>query len=324
MPTQESSRSLLPCAQPPYAPLGPAEPFPVHLKLREKRQPAMGGAGSKPPATAPPAPQPAPEFGLDVGENLESSLRKLIPLVHAGDTKAQQQAASCLANLAVQDEHQVTIVKQGGLLLLIPLMAKGDVEVQRLAAHAVANLAVNGPAETSYHRCYCGCFALSRLRVAALAADNRQNIVAEGGIRPLVALMRSPNLEVQRQSTKAIANLAVNGTRDLVPQRESRADTTKLSPAVACVLCSGEQDQDRGGGCPARYAARDYPQAYYPAGSSVLGAVLCHTYCARVVSATAILDLARDSAETVRCEAIAALANLAVNGVRGLRCSLLL
>jgi hypothetical protein len=44
----------------------------------------------------------------------------------------------------VQDEHQVTIVKQGGLLLLIPLMTKGDVEVQRLAAHAVANLAVNG------------------------------------------------------------------------------------------------------------------------------------------------------------------------------------
>ena len=79
-----------------------------------------------------------------VAENLESSLRKLIPLVHAGDTKAQQQAASCLANLAVQDEHQVTIVKQGGLLLLIPLMTKGDVEVQRLAAHAVANLAVNG------------------------------------------------------------------------------------------------------------------------------------------------------------------------------------
>ena len=79
-----------------------------------------------------------------VAENLESSLRKLIPLVHAGDTKAQQQAASCLANLAVQDEHQVTIVKQGGLLLLIPLMTKGDVEVKRLAPHAVANLAVNG------------------------------------------------------------------------------------------------------------------------------------------------------------------------------------
>ena len=104
----------------------------------------MGSGGSKPPPSAPAAPQPAPEFGLDVGENLESSLRKLIPLVHAGDTKAQQQAASCLANLAVQDEHQVTIVKQGGLLLLVPLMTKGDVEVQRLAAHAVANLAVNG------------------------------------------------------------------------------------------------------------------------------------------------------------------------------------
>lgn len=112
----------------------------------------MGGAGSKAPPVPDTKPEPGPEFGLDVGENLEGSLRKLIPLVHAGDTKAQQQAASCLANLAVQDEHQVTIVKQGGLLLLVPLMAKGDVEVQRLAAHAVANLAVNGPASRYAHR----------------------------------------------------------------------------------------------------------------------------------------------------------------------------
>ena len=35
-------------------------------------------------------------------DSLETSLRKLIPLVHAGDVKAQQQAASALANLAVQ------------------------------------------------------------------------------------------------------------------------------------------------------------------------------------------------------------------------------
>ena len=112
----------------------------------------MGGGVSKAPPVPDTKPEPGPEFGLDVGENLESSLRKLIPLVHAGDTKAQQQAASCLANLAVQDEHQVTIVKQGGLLLLVPLMTKGDVEVQRLAAHAVANLAVNGPASLYAHR----------------------------------------------------------------------------------------------------------------------------------------------------------------------------
>ena len=103
----------------------------------------MGGSASS-PAAAEQVAAPAPVFTLDEGENIVASLRKLIPLVAAGDTTAQQKAASALANLAVQDEHQVTIVKQGGLLLLIPLMAKGDVEVQRLAAHAVANLAVNG------------------------------------------------------------------------------------------------------------------------------------------------------------------------------------
>jgi hypothetical protein len=53
---------------------------------------------------------------------------------------------------------------------------------------------------------------------AALAADNRQDIVDEGGIRPLIALMESPNVEVQRQSTKAIANLAVNGAPDSSPR----------------------------------------------------------------------------------------------------------
>lgn len=222
----------------------------------------MGGAGSKPPAIAPPAAQPAPEFGLDVGENLESSLRKLIPLVHAGDTKAQQQAASCLANLAVQDEHQVTIVKQGGLLLLIPLMAKGDVEVQRLAAHAVANLAVNGPAETPCHRCYCCCFALSRfalLRFARRRSRSRQSAEHSGG--GWYSAADSLDAIAQRRSSAAVHEGDSKSSRQWYTRSRaaarSRPGTTKLSPTVARVLCSGEQDQDRGGGCTARYAARD-------------------------------------------------------------------
>ena len=99
----------------------------------------MGGSASS-PAAAEQVAAPAPVFTLDEGENIVASLRKLIPLVAAGDTTAQQKAASALANLAVQDEHQVTIVKEGGLLLLVPLMQCPDVEVQRLAAHAIANL----------------------------------------------------------------------------------------------------------------------------------------------------------------------------------------
>eukprot|EP01047_Picozoa_sp_COSAG01_P080641 COSAG01_NODE_15759_length_1302_cov_5.370740_2_plen_128_part_00 len=103
-------------------------------------------------------------------------------------------------------------------MLLIPLMTKGDVEVQRLAAHAVANLAVNGelavasPVETILTaRCVC-------------AADNRQDIVEEGGIAPLIALMQSVNVEVQRQSTKAIANLAVNGAHITILLHLERGD----------------------------------------------------------------------------------------------------
>ena len=42
--------------------------------------------------------------------------------------------------------------------------------------------------------------------------------------------------------------------------------------------------------------------------------LLSHTSHGRSVTDAAILALAKDSAETVRCEAIAALANLAVNG----------
>lgn len=44
-------------------------------------------------------------------------------------------------------------------------------------------------------------------------------------------------------------------------------------------------------------------------------APVSHTCYAHSLAGTAILALAKDSAETVRCEAIAALANLAVNGV---------
>ena len=45
----------------------------------------------------------------------------------------------------------------------------------------------------------------------AVNGDNREAIVAEGGIPPLISLMQSATVEVQRQSTKAIANLAVRG-----------------------------------------------------------------------------------------------------------------
>ena len=93
-------------------------------------------------------------------------------------------------------------------------MAKGDVEVQRLAAHAVANLAVNGELGIS------GIDAMPNTLAyfCIFIADNRQNIVDEGGITPLISLMGSESVEVQRQSTKAIANLAVNGRlcRDLI------------------------------------------------------------------------------------------------------------
>lgn len=176
----------------------------------------MGGNNSRPAGGGTEQTAPAPMFTLDEGENIVASLRKLIPLVAAGDTTAQQKAASALANLAVQDEHQVTIVKEGGLLLLVPLMKCADVEVQRLAAHAIANLAVNG--------------------------DNREVIVAEGGIPPLIALMQSTTVEVQRQSTKAIANLAVNATN-----KTRIVEEGALPPVIDLVRDSEE---------PVRYATR--------------------------------------------------------------------
>ena len=43
------------------------------------------------------------------------------------------------------------------------------------------------------------------------AAQNEFKIVQEGGIKPLVELLRSPNYKVVEQSAVALRNLSVNG-----------------------------------------------------------------------------------------------------------------
>ena len=53
----------------------------------------------------------------------------------------------------------------------------------------------------------------------------------EGGIAPLVRLIKSPNVEVQRQSTKALANLAVNGA-SFASRRAISATWSAPPPAV--------------------------------------------------------------------------------------------
>jgi hypothetical protein len=127
-------------------------------------------------------------------------------------------------------------------------MANGDIEVQRLAAHAVANLAVNGeraPVQPTPK------WPIDRpVPLCAGAADNRHDIVKTGGLAPLIALMGSSNMEVQRQSTKAIANLAVNGAPPPLPPcaraPSARPGLTACVPARWAWL-SGEQDGDREG-----------------------------------------------------------------------------
>eukprot|EP00736_Rhodelphis_marinus_P013223 Rmarinus@m.24040 len=79
----------------------------------------------------------------EIPSDINETLKRVIPLVHAGDLDTQRETASLLANLAVKDENQVKIVNAGGLMLLIPLSKSEDMEVQRLSAHALANLAVN-------------------------------------------------------------------------------------------------------------------------------------------------------------------------------------
>lgn len=109
-----------------------------------------------------------------------------------------------------------------------------------------------------------------------LAADNQSKMATEGGIDMLIDLLDNPNEHVQRQAAKALANLGVNGTV-----------AAQQSPCFPFLTLMG---------------------------SNNLNVVANKERIARAGGIKPLIALASSKQVGVAVEAIAALANLAVNG----------
>ena len=125
-------------------------------------------------------------------------------------------------------QRQTQIVDYGGLRLLLPLSQSSDSEVKRLAAHALANLSVNCKPSLNPRM-----LEASQQTPLQKIAENQQLMAQEGAISMLIELLDTGNELTQRQAAKAIANLGVDGTNDLI-----------YVLVVMCIysmfLCSGE------------------------------------------------------------------------------------
>ena len=111
------------------------------------------------------------------------------------------------------DENKIKIVQEGALPHIITLMRSPQDSVIIQATGCLRNLSVHReirPQICILHDGLC-------LTVGWGAAQNEFKIVQEGGIKPLVNLLRSPNYKVVEQAAVTLRNLSVNGTYFLVP-----------------------------------------------------------------------------------------------------------
>ncbi|RKO90011.1 armadillo-type protein, partial [Blyttiomyces helicus] len=162
----------------------------------------------------------------DVRQVNADTLEPVIYLLQSHDAEVQRAAAAALGNLAVDSENKVWIVELGGLEPLVHLMQSPNVEVQCNAVGCITNLATHDENKSKIARSG-ALFPLTRLarsrdirRNATGALLNmthtdetrRQLVSAAGAIPLLIALLSSPDPDVQYYCATALSNIAVDST----------------------------------------------------------------------------------------------------------------
>ena len=155
----------------------------------------------------------------------EGGIPPLIRLLHSDNVIGQTQAAAALALLAFENsETQAAIAQAGGIEPLIS-MVEEDVHDKQEAMDAD---------EASWEEAQE--FAAATLAELALLKQNRLNIVADGGITPLVMLVRTGRAVGKKYAASALARLA----------RESDSTQAEIANAGAVSSLVGLLSGDRG------------------------------------------------------------------------------
>ncbi|KAL0922159.1 hypothetical protein M5K25_006124 [Dendrobium thyrsiflorum] len=162
----------------------------------------------------------------------EVGLPKVLALLKSEDLDVQTHAVKVVANLAAEDLNQQRIVEEGGLdALLLLLESSKDETILRLTAGAIANLAMNG-LNQDLIICKGGARLLTNMAsqsddpqtlrmvagaIANLCGNERLHMLLkeDGGIKALLAMVRSRHNNVISQVARGIANFAKCESRSI-------------------------------------------------------------------------------------------------------------
>ncbi|XP_071732971.1 kinesin-like protein KIN-UC isoform X2 [Rutidosis leptorrhynchoides] len=155
----------------------------------------------------------------------EVGLQKILMLMQSADLDVQTHAVKVVANLAAEDINQEKIVQEGGLdALLILLRTSQNTTLLRVASGAIANLAMNELnqalimgkggaallAHTSSKTEDPQTLRMVAGAIANLCGNEKLHVplIEQGGIRALLGMVRSGNVDVIAQVARGIANFA--------------------------------------------------------------------------------------------------------------------
>ncbi|CAK9159671.1 unnamed protein product [Ilex paraguariensis] len=155
----------------------------------------------------------------------EVGLQKILALLTSGDLDVQIHAVKVVANLAAEDVNQEKIVEEGGLdSLLMLLRSSQNATILRVASGAIANLAMNelnqglivskGGAQllanTASKTEDPQTLRMVAGAIANLCGNEKLHVMLreDGGIKALLGMVRSGNIDVISQIARGLANFA--------------------------------------------------------------------------------------------------------------------
>ena len=128
-----------------------------------------------------------------------SPLAALKTLSFSKQIDLQQWAALAFANIPKKKDRRV---ERSALNLILHLLESCDASVQEAACIALENFAINGE--------YFSVPARRRILTPSSTDNNRRLIVILGGLGPLIRLMQSPAIGIQRHASGCVLALVIN------------------------------------------------------------------------------------------------------------------
>ncbi|CAH8381590.1 unnamed protein product [Eruca vesicaria subsp. sativa] len=166
----------------------------------------------------------------------EVGVQKILHLIKSEDLEVQIQAVKVVANLAAEESNQVKIVEEGGVeALLMLVQSSQNSTILRVASGAIANLAMNEKSQDLIMN-KGGAQLLAKmvnktddpqtLRMVAGALANLcgnekflKLLKEEEGIKGLLTMAQSGNIDIIAQVARGMANFAKCETREIMQGR---------------------------------------------------------------------------------------------------------